>query len=62
MADAKTEWKVIHVSGHELESKLNELSEADNDIFSVQYTDQGWAIIIRKVKKDESNRKLGFSK
>lgn len=60
MASLKTEWKVVHAAGEDLESTLNKLSDADNEIFSVQYTDPDWTIIICKSVTPETKRRIGF--
>ena len=60
MATSKTEWKVIHVDGHELETSLNMLSEQGNEIFSVQYTNPQWTIVYCKNAKEEGKRSMGF--
>lgn len=57
---AKLTWKLLQVHGHELEQKLNELSESDYEIFSVQYAEGLWAIVARKSTNEISRTAMGF--
>ncbi len=62
MDDSKVEWKLAEVEGYRLEETLSELSEAEFEIFSVQFTGQKWGVVARKFHKENVRNSMGFRK
>ena len=65
MNASKLSWKVVRVSGDLLEKTLNELSETEFEVFSVQMVPQSagdrWAIVARtEVKEGSKDEAIGF--
>ncbi|NLL13142.1 MAG: hypothetical protein GX267_07045 [Fibrobacter sp.] len=62
MSIPKIEWKMVEVDGEQLEQVLTELSEADFEIFTAQFTGEKWGVVARKFKKESSGKnRMGFS-
>ncbi len=61
MSIPKVEWKMVEVDGDQLEQVLTDLSEADFEIFTVQYTGEKWGVVARKFQKESSVKNcMGF--
>jgi hypothetical protein len=57
----RIEWKMTQVNGYEVESTLTDLSNADYEIVTVQFTGEQWAIIAKKYKNEIPEKSLmGF--
>lgn len=61
MSDTRLEWKTLRVDELDLESKLNELSAQDYEIFAVQFTGACWTIVVRKSVPNKAGKTMGFS-
>lgn len=61
MSIPRIEWKMVEVDGDRLEQVLTDLSEADFEIFTIQYTGEKWGIVARKFQKESSGKNcMGF--
>jgi hypothetical protein len=56
-----TRWKVVTADGHELETKLQQLSDSGYEILSVDRADARWTIIAHTADNSEPKGKtIGF--
>lgn len=61
MSSPKIEWKMVEVDGDQLEQVLTDFSEADFEIFTVQFTGEKWGVVARKFQKENSGKNcMGF--
>lgn len=61
MAISKVEWKMVEADGDQLEQILTDLTDAEFEIFSVQFTGHKWGVVARKFQKENSGRNcMGF--
>lgn len=60
MSIPKVEWKMVEVDGDQLEQVLTDLSEADFEIFTIQFTGDKWGVVARKFQIESSKNYMGF--
>ncbi len=61
MAIPKVEWKMVEADGEQLEQVLTDLSEADFEIFTVQFTGEKWGVVARRFQNESSGKNcIGF--
>lgn len=61
MSIPKIEWKMVEVDSEQLEQALTDLSDADFEIFTVQFTGEKWGVVARKFQIESSGKNsMGF--